>query len=418
MVELKKCLFSFALILLGGFSGLSCAKSELNFALMVVNGEQRNVYFDLVRKFERHYPSIKVNIQAVEQESYKQHFELWLKAGARSDVMFWFGGERLNEFVGQGLIEPIDDLWKHYNWQQKLTTSSQSATIVNGKEYGLPIHYYNWGVYYNKALFEKYEFQEPQTWEQFIDICAKLKEKGITPIALGSKDDWPVAGWFDYLNLRLNGLGFHQDLMSGQVSYQDPRVRKVFAYLAQLSNSGYFLDSHSEQSWKSVFPYLYRDMAGMMLMGNFWTSQIPDTVKGKFSLFRFPQLDPNISYFEEAPTDLLLIPGNAQNKKDAAIFLNFMSNQDVQFELNESLGMLAPQKETVYQKDHFLGIGADILRAAKGLSQYYDRDNPQPMATEGMKQIKRFIESPALLEEVLRELEKLRVNSFKHSPMP
>ncbi|MFV1872600.1 MAG: ABC transporter substrate-binding protein [Oleiphilus sp.] len=393
------------------------AKSEINFALLVLNGQQRNAYFDLVQKFERHYPSIKVNIQAIEQEHYKQQIELWLKSASRSDVMFWFGGERLNQFVSQDLIEPIDELWQRYNWQDRITESAQSAAQVKGVNYGLPIHYYNWGIYYNKRLFDKFGLVEPQTWQQFLEICEKLQTHGVTPLALGSKDDWPVAGWFDYLNLRMNGLAFHQSLMNGDVSYLDDRVRSVFEQLAVLVNEDYFLKAHEDKNWKAAFPYLYRNMAAMVLMGNFWTSQIPEALKQDFSLFRFPQVVENMPYYEEAPTDLLFIPRNAVNKKDAAIFLNFLSSEAVQFELNDALGMLAPQKKPRFEEDHFLGIGADILRASKGLSQYYDRDNPTPIALEGMKQMKRFLINPSQLDEVLFELERLRNLSFHHPVM-
>jgi multiple sugar transport system substrate-binding protein len=147
--------------------------------LLVVNGEQRKAYVELIRKFERHYPSIKVNMQAVEQENYKEHFELWLNADARSDVMFSFGGERLNEFVRQGLIDPFDNLWERYNWDKKITSSARAASIVKGQEYGLPIHYYNWGIYFNKELFSKYNLVEPQTWEEFLGICERLKSVGV-----------------------------------------------------------------------------------------------------------------------------------------------------------------------------------------------------------------------------------------------
>ena len=182
MIGLKQLLIFSLLCILNSFGTAAYAKSEINFALLVVNGEQRNAYFELVRKFERHYPSIKVNIQAVEQESYKQYFELWLNSDARSDVMFWFGGARLNEFVRQGLLEPIDDSWKRYQWDKNITMSARSAAVVKGKKYGLPIHYYNWGIYFNKTLFAKYNLTEPQTWEEFLQICETLKSKGITPI--------------------------------------------------------------------------------------------------------------------------------------------------------------------------------------------------------------------------------------------
>lgn len=409
MFPLPNLVLTFLLFML---SATAFAKSEINFALLTVNGEQRNVYSELVKKFERHYPSIKVNIQALEQETYKQEIEGWLKAESKSDVMFWFGGERLNEFVRQGLIEPIDDVWDKYAWNERITEAAQTVAQVNSNYFGLPIHYYNWGIYYNKVLFAKYDLQPPQTWAQFLEICNKLKKHGVEPITLGSKDDWPVAGWFDYINLRLNGLDFHKSLMHGEVSYLDDRVRNVFHYLGSLVKSGYFLEEHDEKSWKAALPYLYRGMAGMVLMGNFWTSQIPDPLRKDISLFRFPKLFDGMPFYEEAPTDLLIIPSNAKNKKDAAVFLNFMSSQETQNELNDALGMLAPQQETRYQEDHFLGIGADILRAAKGLSQYYDRDNPRPIAVEGMKQFKRFIQKPNELEDILLELERLRKQSF------
>ena len=386
--------------------------ATLNFALLTVNGEQRSAFFEQVRKFERHYPSISVNLLAIEQEQYKANFESWLKADAHSDVMFWFGGERLNWFVSQGLIEPLDSVWQRYRWAERITSSARSAAEVSGQLYGLPIHYYNWGMYYNKALFNRHGLSEPKTWEEFIAVCRKLKALGLTPITLGSKETWPVAAWFDYINLRLNGLPFHQQLMKGEISYHDHRVKAVFEHLGELVEAGYFLPEHEQTSWKSALPFLYRDLAGMFLMGNFWTSQIPEQIKSKISLFRFPQINRDLLFYEEAPTDLLVIPSNAKNRREAEIFLNFMADETVQADLNEALGMLAPQQKNKQKKDHFLEIADEILSQAEGLSQYYDRDNRQPIALKGMAQIKRFMSNPKDLPAVLEELERLRKLSF------
>ncbi len=388
------------------------ASTTLNFSLLVVNGQQRSAFFDQVKKFERHYPSITVNVMAVEQEKYKENFESWLKASAHSDVMFWFGGERLNWYVSQGLIEPIDEVWRRNRWQEKITNSGRSAAEVGGQLFGLPIHYYNWGIYYNKAVFEKHGLMEPQNWQQFIETCNKLKSLGLIPITLGSKETWPVASWFDYINLRLNGLPFHQQLMRGEISYHDSRVRQVFEHLGTLVEAGFYNADHDELSWKSALPFLYRDLAGMFLMGNFWTSQIPEQMKSKVGLFRFPQMNTDILFYEEAPTDLLIIPANVKNRKETEAFLNFMSEETVQAELNHALGMLAPQKKNRQKKDYFLEVADQFLNEAEGVSQYYDRDNRQPIALKGMEQIKRFMSNPDSLDAVLDELERLRKLSF------
>ena len=56
---------------------------------------------------------------------------------------------------------------------------------------------------------------------------ASLQAAGVQPITLGNKYLWPAAGWFDYLNMRLNGPLFHLNLTSGRVAMTDARVLEV-----------------------------------------------------------------------------------------------------------------------------------------------------------------------------------------------
>ncbi len=408
-------LFLQLLVLWAAFlPGTSSAESRLNFALLVFNGEQRNAYLQQVQAFEKEYPSIQVNIQALESEQYKQKIESWLAAPSHSDVMFWFGGERLNWYIAKGWVAALDDLWLEGDWYNRITQSAQSSVLRNGRVYGLPIHYYPWGIYYKKALFEKLKVQVPDDWDSMLKACEVLKKHKVTPIALGSSEAWPLAGWFDYLNLRINGLDFHQQLMSGEVSYRDTRVKAVFTHWQELIDGGCFLAGHESKSWREALPYLYRDLAGMFLMGNFWTSQIPSSYREQFSLFRFPAINKELPFYEEAPTDVLFMPSNVVNIDAAKLFLGFMARPSVQEALNASLGMLPPQVESPRsgRKDHFLAKGVEILGAAEGASQFYDRDNPQPIAIEGIKQMQRFVSNPSALPDILNELEGLRAESF------
>jgi multiple sugar transport system substrate-binding protein len=386
--------------------------SSLNFSLLVFNGEQRNAYLQQVRAFEKEYPSISVNIQALESEQYKNKIESWLASPAYSDVMFWFGGERLNWYIKKGWVTPIDSIWSEGDWYNRITLSAQSSVLKNGRMYGLPIHYYHWGVYYKKSLFKKLDIRVPLTWKDLLQACDSFRQQGIAPIALGSSEAWPLAGWFDYLNLRINGLEFHQRLMGGDVSYQDPRVVSVFTHWKELIDRGCFLEEHQSMRWREVLPYLYRNLAGMFLMGNFWTSQIPFTYRDEFSLFRFPVIDSEVPLYEEAPTDVLFIPSNAVNKEEARKFIEFMARPAVQKEINASLGMLAPINETIDSKDQFVLLGRDILNTAEGASQFYDRDNPLPIAIDGMKLMQQFMQDPSSLPDVIKQFEVLRDKSF------
>lgn len=89
---------------------MSSAQETLNFSLLVINGNQRSAYLEIVQEFESKYPDIKVNIQAIDSEPYKENMDAWLNENQHSDVMYWFSGQRLNWFTSKGLIEPIDHL--------------------------------------------------------------------------------------------------------------------------------------------------------------------------------------------------------------------------------------------------------------------------------------------------------------------
>ena len=45
---------------------------------------------------------------------------------------------------------------------------------------------------------------------------------------------WVASGWFDYLNLRINGADYHRALLAGQRSFTDPEVVAVLQEYARL----------------------------------------------------------------------------------------------------------------------------------------------------------------------------------------
>lgn len=123
--------------------------------------------------------------------------------------------------------------------------------------------------YYRTDLFEQVGAEVPETWEEFLDVSAKLKAAGITPITIGTKFLWTAAGWFDYLNLRINGLDYHISLTDGEASYLDPELDAVFAAWRELIDRGYFLENHATYSWQEAQAPLINGNAAMYLIGNF-----------------------------------------------------------------------------------------------------------------------------------------------------
>lgn len=404
----------FVCILSASLPGPLAARESIGITLMFSTGGQRLIFNRLIAQFKAENPDIDILINEKEQESYKQKIPQWLASEhAESDVYFWFGGTKLRSFVERGWVAPIGDWWASKSLEQSFSKSAVAAVSVGKQIYGLPISYYQWGFYYRKSVFRQHGFEVPDNWAAFLALCEKMKRKGLVPIALGGKDLWPIAGWFDYLDLRLNGLFFHQALMEGRIAYTDPRVRAVFVEWRKLIEQGYFLPNQASLDWRSAMPYVFRAKAGMVLMGNFLVPLLPASMRDDIGFFRFPRMRSDLPYFEDAPVDILLIPKHATNPSGARKFLSFMARPDVQSLFNQAMSMISPHRLAPLGKDPFIEAGAKMLAEAEGIAQFFDRDTPAEMFEPAMLLFAKFMREPARLETVLGELESLRQRVFQ-----
>ena len=159
---------------------------------------------DAVAAFKEAHPDVNVTVNINDREAHKTAIRNFLSADA-PDVTSWYPGNRMAPFVNAGQFEDISDLWAAEGWDESFAAIKPTMTI-DGKQWGVPYSYYQWGVYYRKDLLEKAGItEEPKTWDDLLAACDKLKEAGITPFTIGTKFLWTAAGVFDYLNLRTNG---------------------------------------------------------------------------------------------------------------------------------------------------------------------------------------------------------------------
>ena len=264
----------------------------------------------IVTEFEKENPDIKVTYNLYDIEGYKTTIRNWLVTSP-PDVVFWYAGNRMKTFVDRGLFEDVSDIWDA-NKMHGDFASAKPAMTIDDKQWGVPYTYYQWGIYYRKDIFDKLGISEPKTWDEYLAACATLKKNNIAPVTIGTKFLWTTAGWFDYLNLRVNGLDFHMELMEGKVAYTDERVKKTFETWKQMVEPGYYLENHATYSWQEAQPFLYRGEAAMYLIGNFITPNFPPELEGKLAFMQFPIINPEVGIAEDAPMDTIHIPSKAK----------------------------------------------------------------------------------------------------------
>jgi len=366
----------------------------------------------LIEMFEAEHPDVEVEWNVFDHEGYKTAIRNFLTAEA-PDVAAWYAGNRMAPYVEAGLFEDVSDVWQENGLEESLASTLSSMTI-DGKQWGVPYTYYQWGVYYRADIFEELGLEVPETWDELLAVCAALQDNGVTPFTIGTRYLWTAGGWFDYLNLRTNGYEFHMDLANGKVPYTDERVQAVFDRWGELVEPGYFVENHAAYSWQEALSFMVQGDAAMYLMGNFAVAPLREAglTDDQLGFFAFPTIDPDIPRAEDAPTDTLHIPANAQNKEDARKFLAFLARPEVQSELNEMLGQLPTNRNADVPEDKFLRQGFELLSEAHALAQFYDRDAPAQMAKAGMEGFQEYMVRPERRDQILERLERARQSVY------
>ena len=365
----------------------------------------------VIADFEAANPEIDVQLQNFDHEGYKTSIRNFLTADA-PDLANWYAGNRMAPFVEAGQFQDVSDVWADNNLSETLGAAEASMTI-DGKQWGVPYTYYQWGVYYNKDAYAQAGVEVPGpegiTWDEFVANCEKFQAAGIDCLTTGSKALWPVAGIFDYINLRTNGYEFHNQLTSGEVEWTDERVRNAFAEWAKVLP--YVTANHTAIDWQDAAALLTQGKAANYVMGNFAVAVFKEggLTDETLGFMPFPTINPDVVRAEEAPTDTVHIPAGATNVEDAKAFLAYLATADVQTKLNEALGQLPVNKDSTVGEDPFIKAGFDLLSSTEGgIAQFFDRDAPAEMAKVGMEGFQQFMVQPDQLDAILERLEQAR----------
>ncbi len=366
----------------------------------------------LIADFEAANPDIDVQLNNFDHEGYKTAIRNFLTADS-PDLANWYAGNRMAPFVAAGQFMDVSDVWAANNLSEELASAKASMTI-DGKQWGVPYTYYQWGIYYNRDAYKAAGIDLPGeggvTWAQFLENCGKFQAAGIDCLTTGTKALWPAAGIFDYLSLRTNGYEWHMDLTAGKIAWTDDSVRKVFAEFAKIQP--FITNNHAAIDWQDAAALLVQGKAAHYVMGNFAVGTFKEggMTNDNLGFMVFPEITPGIPRAEEAPTDTIHIPAGAQNVEDAKKFLAFMASAEAQTKWNAAQGQLPVNKNaTVNTEDPFLVAGFEMLSTASGgIAQFFDRDAPAEMAKAGMEGFQEFMVKPDRLDDILERLEKVR----------
>lgn len=192
------------------------------------------------------------------------------------------------------------------------------------------------------------------------------------------------------------------------MSVDSPQIRLVFKYLQQLIEADYFVANRAYQLVEGL-PLIYREQAGVILAGSYFTAFVPSTKIEDIGFFSFPQINPDAENVEIAPVDIAFVAQRTKNKLLAKKFISFLSSKYVQEEFNCGSHFLPANKlSEVPDKGVFQSVQKSLNNVCLQ-SLFFDREAEYNFAQQNMSIWREFVEGLDV-DIVIKKMEKARVN--------
>ncbi|HHW49070.1 MAG TPA: extracellular solute-binding protein [Clostridiaceae bacterium] len=171
------------------------------------------------------------------------------------------------------------------------TLMDLSKTLGGGSYTTIPYQPFIYTTHYNKKLFEAAGITTaPKTWDEFLDVCSKLKASGVIPFTV---DNAYYYGLFGYVLDRIVGYEKCAEMVAN-VDFSDPGVLKACEVLEDMVVKGYI----SPKAATNVYPEgqsseFATEQVAMYLTGTWLPNEIkPLNPNIQWGSFAWPAIDP------------------------------------------------------------------------------------------------------------------------------
>ncbi|MCL2163987.1 MAG: extracellular solute-binding protein [Oscillospiraceae bacterium] len=258
---------------------------------------QAIVISEAARAFEA-ANGVKIDITFNGRQMQREGIEPALAAGQAIDL-FDEDIDRVSRSWGAYLL-PLNDyvngVYSDTGGQPYLSLISNTLMDL-AKEKGdgsytvVPYQPFIFTTMYNKRLFTDAGITaSPKNWDEFLDVCAKLKAIGITAMTV---DNAYIQALFGYILDRVVGAGKCAEMVANK-DFTDPGVLRTCQILENLVNEGYM----SQKAATNVYPEgqaseFATEQVAMYLNGTWLPNELkelnPDIQWGSFA---WPVIDP------------------------------------------------------------------------------------------------------------------------------
>ncbi len=250
-------------------------------------------------EFEAAHPGVKIERVVKTLDDLKVTLKLALSESTGPDVaQVNQGRSDMGAMVQADLLLPLNDYSTQYKWGDRFSTSVASRnsftpdgkTFGEGNLYGVSPTAEVVGVYYNKGIFDANGWTIPATFDEFEDLLAKIKAKGITPISFGSLDGWNAIHEFSAVQHILVSLDYINNFVYGvnNATFDTPENQQAAAVMQDWVAKDYFSPDFSGVGYDDSNKLFKTGEGAMTITGSWLAGELIGDTDQQFGFFLLP----------------------------------------------------------------------------------------------------------------------------------
>jgi len=276
------------------------------------------------------------------------------------------------EQISAGVCQDITKAITEGGFKDTFYPAGIQNFTYQGKTYGLPMDVAPMVFWYNKELCQKagVDPQKIKYWDDFVDAVKKCQAAGVTPVAAGGKDKWPLHFYPALLMMRILGKeGMEAAIEGKNGGFAGPDAIKAFQLYKDFAALQPFQKGYLANTYPESAGTFHDGKTAFHLMGTWDITEgrsdaadqkgLPDE---KLGWFFFPEVQGGKGHANDifASLDGWLVVKEAP--KETVDFMRVWLGKDIQDKL-ASGGLDIPMVKGTADviKDPFLkGIAAEV----------------------------------------------------------
>ena len=390
-------------------------KGTLTMITKYGNAKYQPYFNSIVAGYEKANPGVKIDMQAVGDEAYKDKIKILAGSKQLPDIYFVWPGAFSQQFVDAGYAADLSPVLKGTTWGNSFAPAALSALRSGTKDYGVPLTLDSKVWVYNKAAFDKAGISVPTSFSELLSDCGKLKTAGYTPIGFGNQDGWPAVQYLTQLNPQeVPAKTLAADYSGSNPKFTDPGYVKALQDFQELnskcmtSGSNAVSDDTANADFVNGKAAMY--YAESLSFGAFTEAGgAPAGFENNWDLFRMPTIagaKGDQQTLAGAP-DGLMVNSASPNKGLAVDFLKYFTSKANGTKMLEQLGWLSSVKDTtaaantIPQQQHV----ADLIGKAPSMAIWLDTVTPADVSQAYLAGVEGMLDGSKTPAQVMQAVQ-------------